>query len=60
MTGPNSNYREGQSIPIVQRKPRIHYPGGMAYINITNDQQRLVGPLGLKKVEQELIKRRYK
>jgi hypothetical protein len=32
----------------------------MAYINISTDGQRLVGPLGLKKVEQELIKRRYK
>jgi hypothetical protein len=32
----------------------------MAYINISSDGQRLVGPLGLKKAEQELIKRRYK
>ena len=32
----------------------------MAYINISNDGNRLVGPLGLKKAEQELIKRRYK
>lgn len=32
----------------------------MAYINISNDGQRLVGPLGIKKAEQELIKRRYK
>lgn len=34
--------------------------GNMAYINISNDGNRLVGPLGLKKAEQELIKRRYK
>ena len=32
----------------------------MAYINTSSDGQRLVGPLGLKKAEQELIKRRYK
>ena len=32
----------------------------MAYINISSDGQRLVGPLGIKKAEQELIKRRYK
>ena len=32
----------------------------MAYINISSDGQRLVGPLGLKRAEQELIKRRYK
>ena len=44
----------------LQRKPRVNYPGNMAYINISSDGQRLVGPLGLKKAEQELIKRRYK
>ena len=38
----------------------MNYPGNMAYINISSDGQRLVGPLGLKKAEQELIKRRYK
>jgi len=38
----------------------VNYPGNMAYINISSDGQRLVGPLGLKKAEQELIKRRYK
>ncbi len=32
----------------------------MAYIQISNDGQRPVGPLGIKKVEQDLIKRRYK
>lgn len=46
-----SNYREVQSISNMQRKPRVNYPGGMAYINISSDGQRLVGPLGLKKVE---------
>ena len=29
-------------------------------VNVSNDGNRLVGPLGLKKAEQELIKRRYK
>jgi len=52
------SYRE--SITNLQRKPRVNYPGNMAYINISSDGQRLVGPLGLKKAEQELIKRRYK
>jgi hypothetical protein len=32
----------------------------MAYINVSSDGNRLVGPLGLKKAEQDLIKRRYK
>ena len=32
----------------------------MAYINISSDGYRPVGPLGIKKAEQELIKRRYK
>lgn len=34
----------------MQRKPRV-YPGNMAYINVSNEGQRLVGPLGLKKAE---------
>jgi len=59
-TTQGSNYREAQSISNLQRKPRVNYPGGMAYINISSEGQRLVGPLGLKKAEQELIKRRYK
>ena len=55
------SYREHQNALInMQRKPRVNYPGNMAYINISSDGQRLVGPLGLKKAEQELIKRRYK
>jgi len=32
----------------------------MAYINISTDGYRPVGPLGIKKAEQELIMRRYK
>ena len=32
----------------------------MALINVSSDGNRPVGPLGLKKAEQELIKRRYK
>jgi hypothetical protein len=32
----------------------------MAYINIGTEGHRPVGPLGIKKAEQELIKRRYK
>jgi hypothetical protein len=32
----------------------------MAYINITGDAARPVGHLGLKKVEKDLIMRRYK
>lgn len=35
-------------------------PQQMAYINISSDGYRPVGPLGLKKAEQDLIKRRYK
>jgi hypothetical protein len=43
---------------LYQKKPRA-YPGNMAYINISREDNRPVGPLGLKKAEQELIKRRY-
>lgn len=32
----------------------------MALININSEGNRPVGPLGLKKAEHELIKRRYK
>jgi hypothetical protein len=32
----------------------------MAYIQISGEDSRLVGPLGIKKAEQDLIKRRYK
>jgi len=32
----------------------------MALININMEGNQLVGPLGIKKAEQELIKRRYK
>lgn len=31
----------------------------MAYIGVGSEGSRLVGPLGLKKAEQDLIKRRY-
>ena len=45
-----------QAPPGYKQKPK----NGMAYININSDGQRLVGPLGMKKAEQDLIKRRYK
>jgi hypothetical protein len=32
----------------------------MAYINITGEGAKVVGPIGLKKVEKDLILRRYK
>jgi hypothetical protein len=32
----------------------------MAYINISSEGYSAVGPLGIKKAEQELIKRRYR
>lgn len=32
----------------------------MAYIQVTSDNSRPVGPLGIKKAEQDLIRRRYK
>ena len=35
---------------IYQKKPR-NYPGTMAYINISSEGNRPVGPLGLKKAE---------
>ena len=53
-------HRDNQNLGPLQRKPRVNYPGNMAYINISNDGNRLVGPLGMKKAEAELIKRRYK
>ena len=32
----------------------------VAYINISGDGAKMVGPIGLKKAEKELIMRRYK
>lgn len=32
----------------------------MVNVNVTQDGQKLVGPIGLKKAEKELIMRRYK
>ena len=32
----------------------------MAYVNISSEGAKLVGPIGLKKAEKELIMRRYK
>jgi hypothetical protein len=32
----------------------------MAYVNITSDGAKSVGPIGLKRAEKELIMRRYK
>ena len=32
----------------------------MAYVNISSDAAKPVGPIGLKRVEKELIMRRYK
>jgi hypothetical protein len=32
----------------------------MAYVNISSDGAKPVGPIGLKKAEKELIMRRYK
>lgn len=45
---------------LVPKKNRIGYADSMAYINVGSDGRQLVGPLGIKKAEQELIKRRYK
>jgi len=32
----------------------------MAYVNVSTDGNKLVGPIGLKKAEKDLIMRRYK
>jgi hypothetical protein len=34
---PGPSYREGGQM-IIHRKPRVHYPGGMALINITPEE----------------------
>ena len=42
--------------------PRLNHHGSkinMAYLNVSGDQAQPVGPIGLKKVEKELIMRRY-
>jgi len=31
----------------------------LAYINVSNEAAKPVGPMGLKRAEQELIRRRY-
>ena len=57
---PHSQRENSNNLIHINRKPRVNYQGNLAYINISSEGQRLVGPLGLKKAEQELIKRRYK
>jgi len=45
---------------VLPKKLRAPYVDNMALININREGSQPVGPLGIKKVEQELIKRRYK
>jgi hypothetical protein len=65
---PNQRQELSPVLPSIQQsltKSPSNYnlqeaPERMAYINISSDGYRPVGPLGLKKAEQDLIKRRYK
>lgn len=50
-------------IPIIQAKESLVNSASkknMAYINITGEGAKAVGPIGLKKAEKDLILRRYK
>lgn len=43
----------------IQQNPNYN-PQNMAYVNISSDGAKAVGPIGLKRAEKELIMRRYK
>eukprot|EP00352_Strombidinopsis_acuminata_P003412 CAMPEP_0176402742 /NCGR_PEP_ID=MMETSP0126-20121128/49535_1 /TAXON_ID=141414 ORGANISM="Strombidinopsis acuminatum, Strain SPMC142" /NCGR_SAMPLE_ID=MMETSP0126 /ASSEMBLY_ACC=CAM_ASM_000229 /LENGTH=93 /DNA_ID=CAMNT_0017780569 /DNA_START=794 /DNA_END=1075 /DNA_ORIENTATION=- len=45
---------------MVERRNYNRGGSNLVSVNVSSDGNRLVGPLGLKKAEQELIKRRYK
>lgn len=42
-----------------QQNVHSHPNQGMAYVNISSDGAKPVGPIGLKRAEKELIMRRY-
>ena len=53
----------GQMLPHVMSNNELRQGGGqrnMAYVNISSDGAKPVGPIGLKRAEKELIMRRYK
>jgi len=48
---------KSQDQPMI---PEINTKKNLAYINITGEGAKPVGPIGIKKAEKELILRRYK
>jgi hypothetical protein len=58
-----NNHQSG-SVPSGSRHQQYggHGRGGqnMAYVNISQEGNKPVGPIGLKRAEKELIMRRYK
>jgi len=49
-------------LPNVGSQQRLngnYNPQNLAYINVSNEAAKPVGPMGLKRAEQELIRRRY-
>lgn len=44
---------------MIPRQPNNISNNGMAYVNISSDGNKPVGPIGLKRAEKELIMRRY-
>ena len=42
---------------MIPRQPNINSNNGMAYVNISSDGNKPVGPIGLKRAEKELIMR---
>lgn len=44
---------------MIPRQQNINSNNGMAYVNISSDGNKPVGPIGLKRAEKELIMRRY-
>ena len=55
MIGKNAN-----RLNHIHMNPNSHQNNqGMAYVNISSDGAKPVGPIGLKRAEKELIMRRY-
>ena len=53
--------QSSQMLPnVVSNNDLRRNPNNMAYVNISSDGAKPVGPIGLKRAEKELIMRRYK
>ena len=43
----------------IEQLSHSYNPNGLALINVSQEHAKAVGPMGIKRAEQELIRRRY-